>query len=208
MVNRENRLKWKRKYYLLNKEKWREYHCKNKAKRAAYKKAYLASSGTATMKAWREANKERVRLNRKAYNEAHRAENAAYMRKRIRQCVNARLRANLRARVYGALFLSGNRKTDSTARLVGCDISYLKLHIQSKFKDGMAWNNYGKLWEIDHIRPCASFNLSDEKERLECFHWSNLQPLWKLQNRSKGSRLNGKLHHYRHSSETTEAPPP
>ena len=52
----------------------------------------------------------------------------------------------------------------------------------------MNWDNYGE-WEVDHIKPCSSFNLLNEEERKECFHYSNLQPLWKGDNREKHDKI-------------------
>jgi hypothetical protein len=51
----------------------------------------------------------------------------------------------------------------------------------------MTWDNYGE-WHVDHIQPCASFDLSDPKQLAECFNWSNLQPLWAKENISKGAK--------------------
>ena len=72
--------------------------------------------------------------------------------------------------------------------LIGCEIDYLIYHIQSKFKYGMSWDNYGSYWELDHIKPCSLFDLSKKSEQLKCFNFKNLQPLTKLQNRRKGNR--------------------
>jgi hypothetical protein len=52
----------------------------------------------------------------------------------------------------------------------------------------MSFKNYGK-WHIDHIRPCASFDLSKASEQKECFHYTNLQPLWAEDNLSKGIKV-------------------
>jgi len=70
-------------------------------------------------------------------------------------------------------------------KLVGCSIDFLKQHLENKFKPGMSWKNYGK-WHIDHIRPCASFDLRKPAEQKKCFHYSNLQPLWAKENLVKG----------------------
>jgi len=71
--------------------------------------------------------------------------------------------------------------------IVGCDHMSLKQHIESKFKQNMNWDNYGKHgWHIDHILPCRSFDLTLESEIRKCFHFSNLQPLWASENWSKG----------------------
>jgi hypothetical protein len=74
--------------------------------------------------------------------------------------------------------------------LTGCSVHELCIHLESKFKHGMTWENYGE-WHVDHIRPCASFDLLKVDEQRQCFHWTNLQPLWALENLRKSSRWNG-----------------
>ena len=71
--------------------------------------------------------------------------------------------------------------------LTGCSKNDLLKHLESKFTEGMTFENYGE-WHIDHIRPCASFNLEDPEEQKKCFHWTNLQPLWALDNIRKGDK--------------------
>lgn len=80
--------------------------------------------------------------------------------------------------------------------LIGCTMDDFKKWISSQFKDGMSWENYGyNGWHIDHIRPCASFDLTKSEEQKRCFHYTNLQPLWAKPNRSKGSFYNGKRYY-------------
>ena len=72
------------------------------------------------------------------------------------------------------------------------DIEELKIYLAQKFQTGMNWNNHGygeDKWHIDHIRPCASFDLSKPEEQAICFHYSNLQPLWQKDNLQKGDKL-------------------
>ena len=64
---------------------------------------------------------------------------------------------------------------------LGCDINFLMLYLESKFLENMNWGNYGE-WHIDHIKPCCSFDLSDIDQIKSCFHYTNLQPLWKMEN--------------------------
>lgn len=79
-------------------------------------------------------------------------------------------------------------KSASSLDLTGCDNwDDVRKHIEKQFTLGMSWDNYGK-WHIDHIRPCASFDLTKESEQKECFNYKNLQPLWAKDNLSKGAK--------------------
>jgi len=71
--------------------------------------------------------------------------------------------------------------------LIGCTPLELKTHLERKFTEGMSWDNYGK-WHIDHIIPCAAFDLTDPVQQRQCFHYSNLQPMWATANFKKGKR--------------------
>ena len=102
---------------------------------------------------------------------------------RRRTNIKVRLTNVLRKRVWEAL--KNNRKSKRTMELIGCDVSRLMKHLESQFKPGMSWENYGA-WHVDHIRPCASFDLSLEEHQNQCFHYSNLQPLWAAENLRKG----------------------
>jgi len=95
----------------------------------------------------------------------------------------------MRNRVYIAL--KGKSKSLKTMEYVGCTPEFLKQYLESKFIEGMSWANQGgkKGWQIDHRIPCASFDLSLEKNKHECFHYTNLQPLWAEDNLSKNDRL-------------------
>lgn len=100
-----------------------------------------------------------------------------------------RILSNLRRRVL--FVLKGIQKSDHTLNLLGCSREQLIEHIESMFRDGMTWENYGKWgWNIDHIIPCHSFDLSKPEQQRKCFHYTNLQPLWWKDNYQKGSRHN------------------
>jgi len=74
-------------------------------------------------------------------------------------------------------------------RVLGCSVDDLKKHLENQFKNGMEWKNYGSLWNIDHRIPCASFNLLLDDQQKKCFHFSNLQPLFVLDNRLKSDKI-------------------
>ena len=81
-----------------------------------------------------------------------------------------------------------NSKRGSTIKLLGIDIMGLKSYLESKFIDGMSWENYGLYgWHIDHIIPLSSAKTEDEFYKL-C-HYTNLQPLWAKDNWKKGNKF-------------------
>jgi hypothetical protein len=94
-----------------------------------------------------------------------------------------------------ALKQTNNKKCSGTADLLGCSIDDFKRHIESTWSEGMHWGNRGyqtskseKKWHIDHIRPCASFDLSDPEQQYQCFHYTNLQALWHEDNMKKSDQ--------------------
>ena len=71
---------------------------------------------------------------------------------------------------------------------LGCSVGEFKLYLEVQFQPGMVWENYGVEWHIDHITPLSWFDLSDKEQFSKACHYSNLQPLWKDENFSKGNR--------------------
>lgn len=103
---------------------------------------------------------------------------------------NFKLQFLLRQRIRKALKMGSGSKSLSTPELIGCSVVELKTYLESKFKEGMTWENHGvNGWHIDHIKPCASFDLTDPAQQKTCFHFTNQQPLWALDNLSKGCKI-------------------
>ncbi len=86
--------------------------------------------------------------------------------------------------------------------LTGCSMAELLKHLESQFEPQMTWENYGRNgWTIDHIIPCASYDLTREDHQKLCFNYKNLRPVWARHNESRGSRIEGELPLiYRHKS--------
>jgi hypothetical protein len=82
----------------------------------------------------------------------------------------------------------GTEKELKTIELLGYSPSQLKETIESKFVDGMSWNNNGE-WHIDHIKPISSFDKTESPKVINSLN--NLQPLWAFDNLSKGSKIIG-----------------
>ena len=115
-------------------------------------------------------------------------------RDRRKYDIDYKLRMNLTRRVNEVL--RDHIKSATTMRLVGCTTEELKLHLERQFKPGMSWANHTvKGWHIDHIRPCASFDLTAPEQQKQCFHYTNLQPLWAGENYSKGDKYEPKEKH-------------
>ena len=159
----------------------KEYYEKHRERISAQVKGYKEANADRKKqwdKDYAKAHPEVVRRSQRAYWERHRSDEAF------------RIRYNLSGRIYRAL--CGLSKSKATMHLLGCSIEELQEYLSSKFQDGMSWDNYGlDGWHVDHIRPCASFDLADPEQQKICFHYSNLQPLWAVDNMSKGSLWQG-----------------
>lgn len=79
-------------------------------------------------------------------------------------------------------------KSQSTMDLVGCNINEFRHHIESMFQAGMRWENYGE-WQIDHIMPVSAFDHSVPMQIRQCWHFTNLRPLWASENRQKSCKI-------------------
>jgi hypothetical protein len=117
-----------------------------------------------------------------------------------------KMQRQVRIRIYNAVKNANALKRGRSAVLLGCDGMTLRQHIESQFKDGMKWENYGQ-WHIDHIRPVASFDLTTESGQLAAFNYTNLQPLWAWENLSKNSRYGGIRHTFRRRTKSAATPP-
>lgn len=153
------------------------------AKRKAYFKQQMAEyqkinkeSVQIAQKAWAVANKELIRLKRRAYERQLRKTN-----------LNYKLSQALRTRIGKAL--KAGKKSGSAVADLGCSIPQLREYLEQQFQPGMSWNNHGLYgWHIDHIMPLSNFNLSIREEFLKACHYTNLQPLWAKQNLLKSDK--------------------
>lgn len=151
-------------------EKFKKAYPKHREKRLTYAKKY------------RLANLEKVQENLKKWKLA----NPNYKKDKWKSDINFRIKENLRGRFYKAV--KSNSKSKSVTKLVGCTIQELRDHLSKLFLVDMTWDNYGK-WHIDHKKPCSKFDLSKPEEQQKCFHYSNLQPLWAIDNLIKSNKI-------------------
>ncbi len=125
--------------------------------------------------------KRREQCRRSKQKESSRQKNREWQQKQRETDPTYKLRINLSRRLRDAIKL--NRKSLPTMLLVGCTIDEFRGHLERLWLPGMDWSNYSlRGWHIDHIIPCAAFDLSDPEQQRKCFHYSNLQPLWAKDN--------------------------
>jgi hypothetical protein len=165
------------------KEKDKRYREKHKDKIKLKKQVYQKVNKD-KIKAYRETNKEK----RKAYRIVNRNKINEYHSNRIKTDIQFKIRCGLRNRFSRAV--QRNTKAGSAVRDLGCTIEELKSYLESKFLSGMSWDNWtADGWHIDHIKPLASFDLTDKKQMLEACHYTNLQPLWAKDNLAKSDKI-------------------
>jgi hypothetical protein len=141
---------------------------------------------------WRDKNREEVRRKAREYYGKNRESiidaNHKYAKKRRQVDTNYRLTIILRQRIGKAI--KNGYKEGSAVRDLGCSIEEFKVYLEGKFLEGMTWDNYGRNgWHIDHIIPLSKFDLTDHDEFKKAVNYSNLQPLWAIDNIKKGNKV-------------------
>lgn len=111
--------------------------------------------------------------------------NTKYRSSRRKKDSDFKLKTNLRSRL--TRLIRNKLKVGSVITDLGCSILELRKHLESKFQSGMTWTNYGD-WHIDHIFPLSKANLSNRDEFLRVCHYTNLQPLWAVDNIRKSNK--------------------
>lgn len=171
--------KRKYNYYYDRKEYSKNWYIDNKEREQNKRKSY------------RQLNKEKQREIHKKWYYENKEEKLKknYENEKYQMIHNPmfRIKKNLRIRVIDCL--KGKSKSHKTMQLLGCTIIEFKNYLQSKFTKEMTWENYGTYWHVDHIKPCSLFDLLNESAQMECFHYTNLQPLEAKENLKKYNKF-------------------
>jgi hypothetical protein len=174
----------------------KEYRKENYEKVTVSKKKYYYDNREKCCersKDWYEKNKELVNIR-----------HTKYIRLRRQTDVEFKIYSNIQNRIYLAIknYDKNNIKKDNTSDIIGCSIQFYKTWLEFQFDTNMNWNNHGTYWHIDHVKPCASFNLLDETEIKQCFSWKNVRPVEKTANLIKNDTIDMEL--LKKHSETVE----
>ena len=189
---------YNRVYRLANRERIlevnRQWKARNKERHRAGSRAWIENNperAKETARRWVKNNPEKIKAAAKRWAKRHPEKVRANTRitgARLRATPSGRLKRNMGTMM--CLALNGRKAGRHWETLVGYKIEDLKRHIESRFRQGMTWGNYGRGgWEVDHILPVASFDFDHEEEIKKCWALNNLQPLWSYENKSKGKRI-------------------
>jgi hypothetical protein len=180
--------------YKINRRAWWKIYMSNPTihnKRKDWEKKWRSQDHVKEKKKlYKLNNREYISIKGREYSQRpeiqdRRRERARY---RLKNDTIFKLKCNVRTRIRLYIKRGLAKKTLPTSVLIGCSWEFLKTHLEKQFKPNMNWANYGK-WHIDHYRPMASFNLFKQKELLKCCNFSNLQPLWAIDNLRKSDNF-------------------
>lgn len=192
-MNRESRSR-NRELWLEGKRIYREKNARSLAKKQLIYYHKNKESISIRRKTQMHKYRDRIEAYRIKYYKENRKgiikQTSEYKKNRCKHDVGFRLRRLLSDRIQHALRFNKVTKSQKTIELLGCTIGFYMEYLEQRFFPGMTWDNYGlRGWHIDHIRPCASFDLTDPKQQRECFNYKNTQPLWAHENYLKGAKV-------------------
>ena len=133
------------------------------------------------------AQKYHEKLKNNNPDEFYRRQRMAHKKQRQKPLNKAK--SNMRKRFRDALKHYRQTKRDKMSTMIGCTWAFFDQWIASQFKRGMKWENYGKVWHIDHIEPLARFDVTDQNDMKRAWHYSNLRPLKAAENLKKGAKI-------------------
>lgn len=185
------KLVWRRKNKQKIKDQWKTYYKKHRVRLLANATNYHwehKEEHSCYSKEYRQKNYQKILKREANYRKTHKKllieRYNVYKKKRLLIDPAFSIAIGMRIRLNHAI----KNKSQSTKELVGCDWSFLVAYLESKFKEGMTWQNRN-MWHIDHIRPLSSFDLSDPEQQRKACHYTNLQPLWAKDNIRKGNKI-------------------
>jgi len=190
----------RKEYRKKNEQKIKERYQKNKEKKSEYAKEYYKNNKEKCNqrdKIWYSNNREKKLEKGKDWERNNKEKRNIYFSKyyknKRKTDLNYKIKQNESRRIRIAL--KNEKKLYSTIESLGCTIDFLRKHLEQQFYchpisgEMMTWENYGRLWHIDHIKPLCSFDLTNKEQYLKAFHYTNLQPLWAEDNLKKGNKI-------------------
>lgn len=78
----------------------------------------------------------------------------------------------------------------SYAPYFGLDIAGIREWFAVQFREGVGWEDFGALWQFEHILPVACFDFSNENELRACWNFTNIRVDYTDMEKETGGRLN------------------
>jgi hypothetical protein len=165
-------------------KKWNRLYARRNYKRAKERQARYWANNPDSL----ERRDIWVKTYNKTYKKKHRLKILLQLKTRRENDPNFKMRSTLRSRIWTVLKRKNTPRLASTLTLLGVDsVETVINHIENQFESWMNWSNHGE-WHLDHIKPCASFDLNSFRGQRACFNYKNLRPLEAFENMSKGSK--------------------
>lgn len=163
-----------KKYFVENKEtileKHIQYHSKNIEADNKRQHEWYVNGGKDIVKHYKQINREK-------FNTYERTKYKTDPQYRMKKILRSRFKKTIdRKKIY-----------KSVLEYIDIDLELFLKWIEFQFDENMSWENSGKYWDIDHVNPCDNFDLTNEDDVKKCFHWTNLRPLEKTENGTKGN---------------------
>lgn len=189
--NKDKKRENDRQYRENHKEEIKESHSKWREKNREYLREYYRNKYREDSEAYKKRNdkyrathQEQEKERRRKYKQTHKKEAYEYEMNRRKNPIN-KLKLDIRCLIKNTFLKKHFKKNTKTEKILGCSLDFFIEYLQSKFQEGMTLENHG-LWHIDHIKPIAL--ATTEEEVIELNHYTNLQPLWAIDNLKKGSK--------------------
>jgi hypothetical protein len=187
-------------YYTENRDKFAIYRTENKEKIAAYQAIYYTGNkdkiaafnaiyrveNKDKLTIYRAENKDKLAIYWVENKDKIAASQAIYRKNRLKTDDLFAVKRRIRCLVANSLKNKGYTKKSSVNEILGCSYEEFKTHIESQFLNGMSWENRNE-WHIDHFIPLAS--AKTESEILKLNHYTNLRPMWAIDNIRKGAKM-------------------
>ncbi len=192
VINAEKRKAYSAEYNIKNKDtisaqKKQKYAENPEPAIARAKKRYLNSKESMSMWYKEYKNKNRISINKKRVERY-----ATDMQYKLSISLRVRLSMAVRAQIKRGVGSGG--KKGSAVKDLGCTLLELMIHLEERFLVGQTWENWGRgkgKWNIDHVIPISSFDLTDPAQCAAACHYTNLQPLWYEDNMKKNTKQSG-----------------
>ncbi len=163
-----------------------EFFSKHKKKADGYN-GECRECRSVMFKNWREKNVEKNKQRCKEWDASNKERRQLYKQNR-RQIPSVKIIETMRSRMRDAL--DGKMKSANSINLLGCSSKYFKEYLEYMFDENMTWENRGyNGWHIDHIVPCAYFDLTNPTHQHRAFSYHNTRPMWGAENMSKNDKL-------------------